>query len=93
MTTLQIDLIKNPKLAALAKDKEPGTSLYAEMSIKSQDAQTLTVRLEEVTDDLSELGKEDETEVDEETETYDETPSEPEASVPEKTMADKLNGV
>lgn len=57
MTTLQIPLDKNPDVAALVADMQPGDKIYACLTIQSQDAQTLTARLKEVTDDPDDLPK------------------------------------
>lgn len=50
MTTLTIDLQKNPELAALVSDKQPGDWIELRASIKAKDEQTLTVRLENCDD-------------------------------------------
>ena len=48
MTTVQIDLAKNPDVAALVSGKEPGDKVFACFTIKSQDTQTLTLRIEDL---------------------------------------------
>lgn len=50
MTTVTIPLDKNPELAALVADKQPGDWLTLKASVKAKDDQTLTVRLEECDD-------------------------------------------
>lgn len=45
-TTITVDLTKNPELAALVADMEPGDWITLDASIKNADAQTLTARLE-----------------------------------------------
>lgn len=57
MTTIQIPLDKNPDVAALIADKEPGDKVYGCFTIKAQDAQTATLRIEEMTDDPAQLPK------------------------------------
>ena len=57
MTTVQIDLAKNPDVAALVADKEPGDKVFACFSIKSQDTQTLDLRIEEFADSPDDLDK------------------------------------
>ncbi len=59
MTVLQIPLDKNPDVAALVADKDTGSRVYFCATIKSKDTQTLAVRIEEVSDDPSELPKPD----------------------------------
>lgn len=60
MTTIQIPLDKNPDVAALIADKQPGDKIYGCFTIKAQDAQTATLRIEEMTDDPAQLPKPDE---------------------------------
>ena len=57
MTTVQIDLAKNPDVAALVSGKEPGDKVFACFTIKSQDTQTLTLRIEEFADSPEDLPK------------------------------------
>lgn len=45
-TVISIDLTKNPELAALVADKQPGDWITLDASIKSADEQTLMARLE-----------------------------------------------
>jgi hypothetical protein len=59
MTVIQIPLDKNPDVAALAADKNPGDRIYFCTTIKSNDPQTLAVRIEEATDDPADLPKPD----------------------------------
>jgi hypothetical protein len=69
MTTITIDLTKNPELAALVADKQPGDWIELRASIKAKDDQTLTARLEtcddcdkpETDDDAKESDKPEET--------------------------------
>lgn len=50
MTTVTVDLTKNPELAALVADKQPGDWIALKASVKARDDQTLTLRLEECDD-------------------------------------------
>ena len=54
-TVITIPLSDNEELAALVADKQPGDKLYACGTIKALDAQTLTLRVEEVTDKKDDL--------------------------------------
>lgn len=47
MTKLTIDLIKNPDLAALVADKQPGDKIKLYTSIQDNNPQTVTLTLEE----------------------------------------------
>lgn len=57
MQVVAIDLTKDPEIAALLADKEPGAKVYACFTVKSRDEQTAHLRLAEITDDVSELSK------------------------------------
>lgn len=91
MTVIDIDLTKNPDLAALVADKEPGDWIELRASIKAKDDQTLSLRLEECDD--CEKSK-DEGDEEDSADTADETDSEdaPEkaAEKPGKSLAAKL---
>lgn len=54
-TVITIPLSDNEELAALVADKQPGDKLYACGTIKALDEQTLTLRVEEVTDKKDDL--------------------------------------
>jgi len=54
-TVVIIPLENNKDVAALVADKQPGDKLYACGTIKANDDQTLTFRIEEVTDNKAEL--------------------------------------
>lgn len=90
MTTITIPLDKNPDVAALVADKQPGDWIELRASIKAKDDQTLTLRLEECDDcEKPESGDEDAEESGEEedmTMAKDETPAEK----PGKSLAQKL---
>jgi hypothetical protein len=60
MSILTIPLDKNKDVAELVAEKQPGDRLYACFTIKAKDDQTLTVRLEEVTDKTEDLPTADE---------------------------------
>lgn len=68
MQTITIDLTKDPEVAALLADKEPGAKVYACFSLKSRDEQTAVLRIKEMADTAAELPKADEYEDDEEAE-------------------------
>ena len=61
MTTIQVPLDKNPDVAALVADLEPGDSVCGCFTIKSKDAQTLELRIEEMAKTPDELSKDEET--------------------------------
>lgn len=68
-TVVIIPLDHNKDVAALVADKQPGDKLYACGTIKALDEQTLTLRIEEVTDTKAELpDKEDYDKEDDDTE-------------------------
>ena len=54
-TVIVIPLADNKDLAELVADKQPGDKLYACGSIKAKDEQSLTLRIQEVTDKRDEL--------------------------------------
>jgi len=54
-TVVIIPLENNKDVAALVADKQPGDKLYSCGTIKALDEQTLTLRIEEVTDNKAEL--------------------------------------
>jgi len=60
MSVLTIPLEKNKEVAEFFAEKQPGDRLYACLTVKAKDDQTLTVRLEEVTDKPEDLPKPDE---------------------------------
>lgn len=59
-TIITIPIEKNEDLAALLADKQPADRLYACGTIKALDENTLTLRIEEVTDKIEDLPKQDE---------------------------------
>lgn len=89
-TTINVDLTKNPELAALVADMEPGDWITLDASIKSADGQTLVARLERC--DTCE--KPDDAEYDEEDE-EDDAPGMMEKPEPEervgRRIANRLN--
>jgi hypothetical protein len=86
-TTGTIDLKKNPDLAALVADKEPGDWIELRVSIKAKDDQTLTYRIEDCDDCDKPEADEDESAPEQEAATpAAETPEEK----PAKTLARKL---
>jgi hypothetical protein len=100
MTTVQIPLDKNPDVAALVAEMEPGTPVYGAFTLKSRDEQTLVLRIEDMEASADELpsaeelrGEEDDEEEDE-TETPEEPATAPEAEPekPSKKMMARLNG-
>lgn len=60
MSILTIPLDKNKEVAEFVAEKQPGDRLYACFTVKAKDDQTLTVRLEEVTDKREDLPAPDE---------------------------------
>lgn len=48
MQVLQIDLFKNPEVAQVVSDMQPGDDIIIHGTIKALDDQTLTVTVEEV---------------------------------------------
>jgi hypothetical protein len=52
---ITIPLEKNDEIAALVADMQPGQKVYGCFSIKSKDAQTLNLRIEEITDNKEDL--------------------------------------
>jgi hypothetical protein len=52
---ITIPLEKNDEIAALVADMQPGQKIYGCFSIKSKDAQTLNLRIEEITDNKEDL--------------------------------------
>lgn len=102
MTTIQVPLDKNPDVAALVADMQPGARVCGCFTIKSKDAQTLELRIEQMADSPSELKMEDDEEEDgetkdgEETEATDKTLEGVKTPAPDgpsrgKKMADSLN--
>lgn len=55
MSTISIDLNKNPDVAALLADKEAGAKVYGCFTIKSMDDQTAVLRIAEMTGTKDEL--------------------------------------
>lgn len=88
MTTITIDLTKNPELAALVADKQPGDWIELRASIKAKDDQTLTARLE-TCDDCEKPETDDDDESDEPEETATEQ-TDKVAEKPGKSLAQKL---
>lgn len=79
-SVIPIDLTKNPDVAALVADKEPGSEVYGCFTIKSRDDQTLELRIKGMAatcDELKDLEDDDE---DEET---GQSPEGDEAEAPE----------
>lgn len=68
-----IPLTDNKDVAALVADKQPGDRLYFCASIKALDAQTLTYRIEEVTDNIEDLPKPGESDDDKDDEAEEES--------------------
>jgi len=58
-TVVIIPLDHNKDVAALVADKQPGEKIYACGTIKALDEQTLTLRIEEVTDNKEDLPDKD----------------------------------
>lgn len=83
-----IDLKKNPDVAALVADMEPGDKVYACFTIKSKDDQTLFIRLSEMSDTCGELEKSDDTE----SEAEDAGEAEPEEKPAEEPTPEKSRG-
>lgn len=81
-TTGTIDLTRNPDLAALVSDKEPGDWIELRVSIKDKDAQTLTYRIEEC-DDCEQPESDEEA-------APDEKAGSPAAETPEEKPSKKL---
>lgn len=48
MQVIQIDLFKNPEVASVVSDMQPGDAIIIHGTIQSLDQQTLTVTVEEV---------------------------------------------
>lgn len=66
MQIITIDKTKDPAVAALLADKQPGAKLYGCFTLKSQDEQSAQIRLAEMADTAAELPKADEYDADEE---------------------------
>lgn len=88
MTTISIPLDRNPDLAALVADKEPGEWIKLLASIKAKDSQTLTVRLEEC-DDCENPESDDDEDTEDEGDETEATPAAPEEK-PSQILARKL---
>lgn len=82
MTTIQIALDKEPDIAALVADLEPGDCVYGCFTIKDKSEQTLTLRIKEMAESASELSEPDEPDNEDETDEADEPD---EASEPDKS--------
>ena len=105
MSLVVIDLTKNPEIASLLSDAEPGKKIYGCFTLKSRDDQTAQLRISEMTDDPDELPKPDEyhdedegdmemsdEEADGGDDTATKTPTkEPQAKTPGKALAEKLS--
>ncbi len=76
MSVITIDLLKNPDVAALAADKQPGDKVYGCFTVKSRDDQTLELRIAEMAGSKDELP--DASETDDEAEA-DDNPTEEKA--------------
>lgn len=55
MTTITIDLTKDPEVAALLADKEPGAKVCGCFTVKSRDDQTAVLRIQSMADTCDEL--------------------------------------
>lgn len=71
---LVIDLERNEDLAKLVADMEPGETLNAKLSIVAKNDSSLTVEIEEVSDETGDTGEEEQEEEEEE-EAAAETPA------------------
>lgn len=94
---LTIDLTKNPEVAALVADMQPGDKVYGCFTIKDRDDQSLNIRIKEMAascDELKESASEDmgEDETDEEgmDNSDDQSPEGKEAETPSESPAKKL---
>jgi hypothetical protein len=72
---LVIDLERNEDLAKLVADLEPGDTLNATLSIVAKNDSSLTVEIEEVTDESGDDGGDEEEEEKKEPYAEDETPA------------------
>jgi acetyl-CoA carboxylase beta subunit len=94
MTTIQIDLTKDPEVAALLADKEPGAKVYGCFTVKSLDEQTAVLRIKEMADTASELKTSDDAEEDEEYEEEDtEKKAEPVEEAAPKTRGSRMSAM
>lgn len=57
MTTVQIPLDKEPDVAAVVADMQPGDKVYGCFTIKDNNPQTLTLRISEFSDNPDDLSK------------------------------------
>ena len=94
-SVLDIPLDKNPDVAALVADKSVGDRVFGAFTIKAKDDQTLSIRIEEMADNPSELPEKEDTndEDDEDTETDDnddEEETENTATEPVESQADRV---
>ena len=84
MQTITIDLKKNPDVADLVADMDPGTSICLTTSIKAKDDQTLTLTLDSA-EECESKDEEDAEDSEEDTEETDETDeTEDEGAKPKK---------
>lgn len=98
MTTVTIDLKKNPEIADLVSDKSVGDGVTLHTSIKAKDDQTLTLTVEEAEDGGSYDSEDDGMEDEESDSEDDEEPAgngtdqiNPEAAVPPGPPRDRNN--
>lgn len=74
MTTVQIPLDKEPDVAAVVADMQPGDKVYGCFTIKDNNPQTLTLRISEFSDNPDDLSKP--SDADEEDSETDDNPDE-----------------
>lgn len=84
-TIITIPIEKNEDLAALLADKQPADRLYACGTIKALDENTLTLRIEEVTDKIEDLPKQDEDDEDKDKDEGDTDEEQPDGSTEGET--------
>lgn len=93
MSIVTIALDKEPELAALVADKQPGDWITLRASIKAKDDQTLAIRIEDC-DDAEKPESDEEDDGVQTDDTDGERPppskSEPQAEKPGKSLARKL---
>lgn len=96
-TVITVPLDKEPDVAALTADMQPGDKVFGCFTIKARDSQTLTLRLQEMADspdDLPDTTDEDEADDEDGDDTESETKQEETdaaAKTPGKSLAEKLN--
>lgn len=84
MEVIPIDLTKNPDVAALVADMQPGEKIYGCFTIKDKDDQTLSIRIKEMASTKDELSSKDE--MDDEEESEDDADESPEGEEMEMDM-------